>query len=318
MRHTESGEDFADDILAAHAARRQMIHAARTNPVTPTGRAALRCYIDSIMTNQAPMPMTMTAGKPSLARTYICARTGAALIQLEVMLRRRKDVIAAAVQHPGPCPLDIDITGKISGKPWRTTLDFGEAPFLWRHLGTAAFIVCAYLTGMRPAEILGLRSGCCPDPEPDEHGVTGRHLIRGHVYKTATDDEGNHISAGVEHDVPWVAITPVVNAIRVLEHMVPDGHLLFDSRLHDRKQVAVRTGSLKDTSIRERIEDFLTWANKQALAHDLVEETIPADPHGNIGMMRFRRSLACARSVSDRLLENRIGPTAVLVGAGCR
>ena len=33
-----------------------------------------------------------------------------------------------------------------------------------RHLGTAAFIVCAYLTGMRPQEILGLRTGCCPDP----------------------------------------------------------------------------------------------------------------------------------------------------------
>ena len=42
--------------------------------------------------------------------------------------------------------------------------DISGAPALMRHLGTAAFIVCAYLTGMRPGEILGLRTGCCLIP----------------------------------------------------------------------------------------------------------------------------------------------------------
>ena len=129
--------------------------------------------------------------------------------------------------------MDIPVTGRIAGKPWREALDYNEAPELMRHLGTAAFIVCAYLTGMRPGEILGLRTGCCPDPGPGPDGRPGRHLIRGREFKTATDEYGNHLSAGAERDVPWVAITPVVNAIRVLERMVPDGDLLFDHHAHD-------------------------------------------------------------------------------------
>lgn len=79
----------------------------------------------------------------------------------------------------------------------------------------------------------GLRSGCCPDPEPGADGVPGRHLIRSRHYKTVTDDDGNHVPAGEVHEVPWVAIAPVVRAIRVLERMVPDGELLLSSAHHN-------------------------------------------------------------------------------------
>src|SRR5437763_1829340 len=82
----------------------------------------------------------------------------------------------------GPCPLNAPIKGTISDRPWRQAIDFDEATTLLRHLGTAAFIVVSYLTGMRPGEVLGLRTGCCPDPDPDVG--SGRHLIRGNEYKT--------------------------------------------------------------------------------------------------------------------------------------
>jgi uncharacterized protein DUF5753 len=36
----------------------------------------------------------------------------------------------------------------------------------------------------------------------------GRNLICGHHYKNVADDNGQHLSAGEERDVPWVAITP--------------------------------------------------------------------------------------------------------------
>jgi hypothetical protein len=71
-----------------------------------------------------------------------------------------------------------------------------------------------------PPVVLGLRRGSCPDPIPDTDGRIGRRLISSSVYKTARDQHGNHDSAGIERDVPWVAIAPVVNAIRVLERMV--------------------------------------------------------------------------------------------------
>ena len=188
--------------------------------------------------------------------------------------------------------MDIPVTGRIAGRPWRTALDFNEAKALMRHLGTAAFIVCAYLTGARPGEVLALRTGCCPDPAPGPDGQAGRHLIRGLEFKTATDDDGNHRSGGAEREAPWVAITPVVNAIRVLERMVPDGHLLFGHDAHDARGERPDTGSLKPAALRERIEDFADWANREAARHGLPGQAIPADPHGPIGLVRFRRSLA--------------------------
>lgn len=96
-----------------------------------------------------------------------------------------------------------------------------------RHLGTAAAVVCLYLTGMRAQEVQGLRSGCCPDPGPAPGGAPGQHLIRSRHYKNVTDVDGNHVSAGEDREVPWVAIAPVVRAIRVLERIVPPGELLL-------------------------------------------------------------------------------------------
>jgi hypothetical protein len=54
--------------------------------------------------------------------------------------------MAPSTVSPATRLLDISVTGPIAGKPWRTSLDFNEAPVLMRHLGTACFIVCAYLT----------------------------------------------------------------------------------------------------------------------------------------------------------------------------
>ncbi len=48
----------------------------------------------------------------------------------------------------------------------------------------------------------------------------------------------------------------------------------------------------KPAALRERIEDFADWANREAARHGLPGQAIPADLHGPIGLTRFRRSLA--------------------------
>ena len=164
-----------------------------------------------------------------LACTFIAAATGTSARQVS-SFSSTHGLTALAAERPGACPMEVSVTGRIDGRPWREYLDFGEARDLMRHLGTAAMIICLYPTGMRPQEVQGLRSGCCPDPELAPDGTPGRHLIRGRHYKNVTDDDGNHVSAGEQRDVPWVAITPVVHAIRVLERIVPDGELLFSAR----------------------------------------------------------------------------------------
>jgi hypothetical protein len=284
-------DDLSDDILRAWAEGQRLVTAGRTNRATPKGKAALRAYMTPLIENRAPLPTILHRGRLCFAREYIQGLTGAAGSQLNTLLVK-EGLVAAAAERPGRCPLDVAVTGTIAGSPWRDTLDLGEMDHLMMHLGTACFIVIAYLTGMRPGEVLGLRSGCCPEPEPDDDGRTGRHLIRGKTFKTARDEHGNHNSAGVERDVPWVAITPVINAIRVLERMVPPGSLLFDKAAHDVAGRRQGTGSLKLDTMRDRVEAFITWANAEANAHSLLTEAIPPDPHGAVGTGRFRRSLA--------------------------
>jgi integrase len=281
-------DDLSGDILAAWAERQRLTEAARTNVATPAGTAALEAYLRPLTASGAPLPASVNQGKTVFACYYISGITGASRGQVE-LIRRREGLTVIAAERPGQCPLDVPVTGRIAGKPWRAALDYNEAPDLMRHLGTASFIVCAYLTGMRPGEILGLRTGCCPDPVP---GQAERHLIHGFEFKTATDEDGNHQSGGAEREAPWVAITPVVNAIRVLERMVPDGHLLFDHHAHDLHRTRQGTGSLKVSGLRDRIEDFVSWANHEAASRGLAGEIIPGDPHGSIGLRRFRRSLA--------------------------
>lgn len=183
--------------------------------------------------------------------------------------------------------MQVRVTGRIDGRPWREHLDFEEAPTLVRHLATAPAVVILYLTGMRPQEARTLRSGCCPDP-----GSTGPHLIRAHHYKNVRDIDGYHVSAGAERDVPWVAITPVVKAIRILERMVPEGELLFSATHHDVVSQRQHHGALRAASLDRRVEQLIGWINAEATAQGLPHQQVPDDPFGNIGLGRLRRTLA--------------------------
>ncbi|GAA1925437.1 hypothetical protein GCM10009753_68510 [Streptantibioticus ferralitis] len=83
----------------------------------------------------------------------------------------------------------------------------------------------------------------------------------------------------------------MIKAIRVLERIVPEGKSLFDSAIHNPPYAHLRTGALGQLAIRERIEEFVAWANAEAAAQGLPGEVIPPDPYGGFGLARFRRSL---------------------------
>ncbi|MXG30159.1 hypothetical protein [Streptomyces sp. YIM 132580] len=84
-----------------------------------------------------------------------------------------------------------------------------------------------------------------------------------------------------------------MRAIRVLEKIAPAHGLLFDTATHTLVNAPrPSTASLGYQGMRLRIEAFATWASN--LAHRLGREgeIIPDDPHGAIGLARFRRTLA--------------------------
>ncbi|MFI9589782.1 hypothetical protein [Nonomuraea sp. NPDC052265] len=306
-------EDLADDILAARNERTRIANQANSTESTPEGAAALRTYVEHLLKANTVIPVATHRGRTGLARTYIAVKTGASYQQVK-WAAVKHDLTRLAAERPGPCPMLIPISGLIDGQPWRENIDYDEAQCLWRHLGTAAAIIVLYLTGMRPQEVQGLRAGCCPDPAPDGtshhlvHSLASNteaiesdeplteeeadpYLIRGHHYKNVRDHNGHHVSGGEERTVPWVAIRPVVNAIRVLERMVPEGELLFSSIHHDTDN-RQQQGSLTLVGIADRIRAFVAWINREALAQGLPEQTVPDDPHGPISPSRWRRTLA--------------------------
>ncbi|WP_051866604.1 hypothetical protein [Streptomyces griseus] len=138
---------------------------------------------------------------------------------------------AYKVQNPGRCLLDTPITAKLGGEPWHGPFDFHDVPGVLKHLVTACFIVLGHLTGMRTGEILALENGCCPDPQGPPEAARW-HLIYARQFKVARDEDGNHQSAGVVREAPWVAVPQVVTAVRVLEQLGGHG-LLFAIEVHD-------------------------------------------------------------------------------------
>jgi len=292
-------EDFAADIIAAlaeHERLRSRI-AARHNPDAAPRLAAL---LDEHARTGTPLPGEMVKGRTSAAISYLAGTTGASITQAGNALRR------AQLPAGSTAPLGTPVTGQLHGKPWTGPISHHQAPALALRLSTACLIVVAYLSGLRPAEILHLQPGCCPAPTDDGTGPV-RYRLHGLKFKAARNDDGTPTPHGEERQ--WTVIPPVHAAIGILEQLTATSHL-FPLRPHwlngaprpaRRRQEASpgsrgrrhRTGLVITTGAAStRIAEFITWVNACAGEHGLDSETIPADPDGPVTLGRFRRTIA--------------------------
>ena len=189
------------------------------------------------------------------------------------------------------------ITAEFHGRPWIPfihvydvvhsrggTSSDASVPLL-RHLRTAALIVVTALTGMRPDEVLSLRTGCAPEPllRP---GGSRLQLINGNVTKGVPRSEDGSI--GEARPAAWATITEAATAIRVAEQIrrrqgKQDGFVFSEGTKVTMTSVA--TGW---------IESFIDFVNTR-----LAPETdspsafsIPSDQGDKITLRRFRRTLA--------------------------
>ncbi|MEV6928128.1 hypothetical protein AB0M46_27015 [Dactylosporangium sp. NPDC051485] len=291
-------EDFADDILTAFAEQQQLRDAthARAEAATRDNDtfAKIEAFLEDLLQHGQAVPSRSRNGGLELTHPslFVAGVTGTRVSEATIVLKRQRWADAAAA-NPGPCRLSTPATATIAGTLWQPGFDFYAIGDLHRHLVTACFVVIAYLTGMRPAEVLALRSGCCPDPDgtSSEAGPM-RFLINGKVFKNARDDDGIHLSGGLDRDTPWVAIPPVVRAIRVMERIVGEGDLLFDRDTPYSSRTPSPGRSLTHKTVAHRIERLISWVNDYAQTIGRPAEVIPADPDGAIGISRFRRTLA--------------------------
>lgn len=89
----------------------------------------------------------------------------------------------------------------------------------------ACMIVVAYLTGMRPKEVLHLLGDCLHVEE--EQGVDAavgvkRYRILGHVFKNITDEAGRALTSGAQRRQPWVTIEPAARAVEAARRLAGD------------------------------------------------------------------------------------------------
>ncbi|QPB24243.1 integrase [Rhizobium sp. 007] len=122
------------------------------------------------------------------------------------------DLIDAAVRELGVETGGMDTPISIlpeTGRPWRPRFDSKTLAQEERMLQSAAYILCAYLTGMRDCEVQAMQRGCLSIVR-SEDGVIMRHRVRSVAYK-GKSSQGE--------PAEWVTIEPVAQAIDVLERL---------------------------------------------------------------------------------------------------
>ncbi|MGW7510191.1 hypothetical protein ACWGJ0_21110 [Streptomyces massasporeus] len=291
--------DLSPDILAAAREHRRLLAAIPDRaPLggTETTVAYLRGLLaagEKLPSSGAPGATAMSAryrgALPPMANTFLAGVLGVTTSQVARARGILSDELTPAVFGPAP-RLDVALAARIGAAPWREQIGFDDVDTLMLHLSTAALICCAYLSGMRPEEVLALRRGCCTRVERDDGTV--RFEVRGRHFKGVLDEEGNAIGEGEERLDPWIVLEPVARAIAVVEEL-EDGEQLFTRTLYRyaKGTCMPRTGLSSDTAV-ERIRAFTAWANQLAAAHDRPHELIPSDPDGAVALRRFRRTIA--------------------------
>jgi hypothetical protein len=292
-------EDFAADILAAlaeHERLRSRI-SARHNPDAALRLAAL---VDEHARVGTPLPGEMVKGRACAATSYLAGKTGASITQVGNALRR------ARLPAGSTAPLGTPVTGQLCGKPWTGPISYHQAPALALRLSAACLIVVAYLSGLRPAEILHLQPGCCPTPDDGTGAI--RYRLHGLKFKAARNDDGTPAPDGEPRQ--WTVIPPVCTAVGILEKLTATSHLFplrppwlkgapRPPRQRPERSPGVsrgrrrRTGQVITTrAANARIAEFITWVNACAREYGLDSETIPDDPDGPVTLSRFRRTIA--------------------------
>jgi integrase len=278
-------ERIGEDIIAARTDYQRLD--AGTHPTQaayrhlgPTDR--VRAFADQARRAGATIPGRPGRGEPTINWSHL-----ARLLHLHPAALGRPDLrrmLSESGLGIAPDSFLGSITARIDGRPWRDQpITVTELPTLARLLSAASFVVIAYLSGMRPGEVLNLRRGCA-----DRDTGTGELLVRGQLGK---GHDRLPAADGQPAGRPWVVVAPVHTAISVLER-ITSGELLFPASLtRPRSRRTTGEQARPAHSVNVDIEDFIIWVNRGFGGPDGIP-AIPADPAGHIHASRLRRTLA--------------------------
>jgi integrase len=223
-------DDFAPDILAGRVELDGLEAAAATGkraPRVPSLAARVALWTEDrrragrgIPVWSVPEQMGGICGikarvrnpdGPVLNMQLIASRISAhpiSLVQNKVAYRMLHDALNDLGPELGGMDTAISVLPE-TGLPWRGRFDVHTLAHEERQLQTAAYILCAYLTGMRDGEVQAMRPGSLLRSR-SANGLTERLAIRSLVYKGRKPE-------GEQAD--WVTIAPAARAILVAERL---------------------------------------------------------------------------------------------------
>lgn len=281
--------DFAPDILAVNQywlARREYprpnklpLHQANT---------ALRQLLDDHLAYQRPLPgYRGRVNLLFLAERLDCHR--------RVLYRRKDEIdeVAAVVGIASGSYFPLPVTGQLDGQSWIDGIATDIAhphslARLARMLQAAAYVVIAFLSGMRDSEVKHLQPQCL-EIERDADGRPFRWKLTSLAFKGERDPHGVKAT--------WIVGQPVTQAIDVLQQLQPPGtSMLFAQLQHGPGSgVASRSASTvilsRTTNI--QLNEFARWINNychQRNRQDLIP-LVNGQPF-RLTTRQFRRSLA--------------------------
>jgi AraC-like DNA-binding protein len=281
--------DFAPDILAVNQhwlARRE--HPRPDKLPSHEANTALRQLLDDHLAHQRPLPgYRGRVNMLVLAEHLGCHRR---------LLYKRKDEIdevAAVVGIASSSYFPLPVTGQLDGRSWIDGIATDHRhphslATLARMLQAAAYVVIAFLSGMRDSEVKHLQPQCL-EIERD----TGRSPFRWKL--TSLAFKGERDPQGVK--ATWVVGQPVAQAIDILQQLQPPGtSMLFAQLQHGPGSgPASRSASTvilsRTTNI--QLNEFARWINNychQRNRQDLIP-LVNGQPF-RLTTRQFRRSLA--------------------------
>jgi len=277
--------DFSQDIIRAASARdeldRRPLAAWRDG-----GLPAARAYLDTLCEGNHSLPAAYdNLGRITIAGAYIGALLGFRSSDVRQALQR---LYPGRVSLQIGAPLPVEVLGQVHGLFWKSSIDYYEIKLLCTRLETACMIVIAYLSGMRPEEVLSLERGCATIATVENNAK--RYEIHGKTFKGVLDEGATgRLPGGKVREEPWTVIEVVVRAVEVLESL-NDSRQLFPAVP---TAISKRVGAALSTAgARARLNDFIGWVNQYAEDRGLAAETIPEDAEGAVTLRRLRRTCA--------------------------
>lgn len=284
-------DDFSGDILAA-GTYLEHYRSQRTNGRYGRNSGAAEALAQYLAEHEnSGQPLPGHRGRPNLQQ--IAADIGTSRHGLDTNPSIRKVVLAtvAKVGITDYTAMPVTITGRVHGRPWVDSIAHHHPTLshmhLQRMLHIACYIVIAFLSGMRDAEIKHLRRDCL-DTTRDAAGIAYRWTVSSLAFKGEADPSG----VGAQ----WVVGAPAARAIAVLEKLHPPGQDFLFSHPPGTQHMRPRDGTdhaLTTKATLGQLNDFVAWINQYCAEHALAE-VIPLinGQRWVLSTRQFRRTLA--------------------------